>query len=248
MPKLIGLLGLALLIISGCADQGSSSNVIRVAISPASPPNLYEDNGRITGLDLEIFEGYCQNRGCTLNITTYDWQGMLGAVVSRQADVAFSAISITDERKKVMDFSIPYMENTWNLVSLKSRDIQLDDLADLKQYSIGYPRGMAYSAFISNDLEPKGIYALNQVKLYPSYNEVLSDLRNGNLDLAFLDGTVASVYRKSLPIQDSHVFSGFDRFGFAFPKNSALREDFDNYLRDDLGPERLQEIIDKWLN
>lgn len=247
MPKLIGLLGLALILITGCSGQGQPG-VIRVAVSPASPPNLYEDNGQITGLDLEIFEGYCASRGCSLNITSYDWQGMLGAVISRQVDVAFSAISITDEREKVMDFSMPYMENSWNLVSLTSRDLQLDDLGELKQYSIGYPRGMAYSAFISNDLEPKGIYSLDKVKLYPSYNEVLSDLRNGNLDLAFLDGTVASVYRKSLPIQDSYVFSGFDRFGFAFPKNSPLREDFDDYLKNDLGPEKLQMIIDKWLD
>lgn len=183
-----------------------------------------------------------------MQITAYDWQGMLGAVVSNQADVAFSAISITDERKQVMDFSQPYMENTWNLVSLKERNIHLNDLDQLKQYSIGYPRGMAYSDFIRRELEPKGIYRLDQVKLYPSYNEVLADLQNGNLDLAFLDGTVASVYRKSLPIQDSYVFTGFDRFGFAFPKGSKLREDFDNYLSNELKPEELQAIIDKWLN
>ncbi len=107
---------------------------------------------------------------------------------------------------------------------------------------------MAYSDFIRRELEPKGIYRLDQVKLYPSYNEVLADLQNGNLDLAFLDGTVASVYRKSLPIQDSYVFTGFDRFGFAFPKGSKLREDFDNYLSNELKPEELQAIIDKWLN
>ncbi|HHX82164.1 MAG TPA: transporter substrate-binding domain-containing protein [Pseudomonadaceae bacterium] len=232
---------------AGCADQ-DTGDVIRVAVSPASPPNLYEENGRTQGLDLDIFEGYCEARGCTLRITAYDWQGMLGAIVSRQADVAFSAISITDERLEVMDFSQPYMENTWNLVSLTSRDIAIDDLADLKQYTIGYPRGMAYSNFIKNDLEPRGIYSLDQVKMYPSYNEVLSDLQNGNLDLAFLDGTVASVYRKSLPIRDSYVFTGFDRFGFAFPKGSELRADFDRYLSEELSPEALQAIIDKWLN
>lgn len=247
MRRLAGLLGIALIIMAGCSQQ-ESSDVIRVAVSPASPPNLYEENGKITGLDLEIFEGYCASRGCTLNTTTYDWQGMLGAIVSRQADVAFSGISITDERKKVMDFSEPYMENTWNLVSLTSRNIKVDDLSQLGQYTIGYPRGMAYSDFISRDLEPKGIYSLDKVKLYPSYNEVLSDLQNGNLDLAFLDGTVASVYRKTMPIQDSYVFTGFDRFGFAFPKDSKLREDFDLYMKDDLGQEKLQAIIDKWLN
>lgn len=235
-----------LLFIAGCSKQDNTKE-IRVAVSPASPPNLFEENGQTKGMDLEIFEGYCKSRGCSLKITSYDWQGMLGAVVGGQAEVAFSGISITDKRKEVMDFSQPYLENTWNLMSLKSRNIQFTDLAEWKNYSTGYPRGMAYTDFIKTQMEPKGLYNLDKVKLYPSYNEVLADLQNGQVDLAFLDGTVAAVYRKQLPIQDAYVFTGFDRFGFAFPKGSPLRDDFDRYLKE-LGPEKLKIIADKWLN
>ena len=235
-----------LLLIAGCSKQDNAKE-IRVAVSPASPPNLFEENGQTKGMDLEIFEGYCKSRGCSLKITSYDWQGMLGAVVGGQAEVAFSGISITDKRKEVMDFSQPYLENTWNLMSLKSRNIQFADLAEWKNYSTGYPRGMAYTDFIKTQMEPKGLYSLDKVKLYPSYNEVLADLQNGQVDLAFLDGTVAAVYRKQLPIQDAYVFTGFDRFGFAFPKGSPLRDDFDRYLKE-LGPEKLKVIADKWLN
>lgn len=235
-----------LLLIAGCSKQDNTKE-IRVAVSPASPPNLFEENGQTKGMDLEIFEGYCKSRGCSLKITSYDWQGMLGAVVGGQAEVAFSGISITDKRKEVMDFSQPYLENTWNLMSLKSRNIQFTDLAEWKNYSTGYPRGMAYTDFIKTQMEPKGLYSLDKVKLYPSYNEVLADLQNGQVDLAFLDGTVAAVYRKQLPIQDAYVFTGFDRFGFAFPKGSPLRDDFDRYLKE-LGPEKLKVIADKWLN
>lgn len=235
-----------LLLIAGCSKQDKTKE-IRIAVSPASPPNLFEENGQTKGMDLEIFEGYCKSRGCSLKITSYDWQGMLGAVVGGQAEVAFSGISITDKRKEVMDFSQPYLENTWNLMSLKSRNIQFTDLAEWKNYSTGYPRGMAYTDFIKTQMEPKGLYNLDKVKLYPSYNEVLADLQNGQVDLAFLDGTVAAVYRKQLPIQDAYVFTGFDRFGFAFPKGSPLRDDFDRYLKE-LGPEKLKTIADKWLN
>ncbi len=185
-------------------------------------------------------------RNRQFKIAAYDWQGMLDALVAGQADVAFSAISITDERKGKMDFSRPYMDNTWNLVSLQSRNIRIADLADLKRYTIGYPRGMAYSGFIKNELEPRGIYRLDDVKTYPTYNEVIADLQNGNLDLAFLDGTVAAVYRKKIAVQDSYVFTGFDTFGFAFPKGSPLRADFDRYL-DELGPEKLGAVIGKWM-
>jgi polar amino acid transport system substrate-binding protein len=246
MKRLMVLMMAGLCLTLGMAMPASAKE-IRVAVSPASPPNLFEENGQTKGMDLEIFEGYCQARDCSLKITSYDWQGMLGAVVSGQADVAFSGISITDKRKEVMDFSQPYLENTWNLMSLKSNNITFEDLAEWKKYTTGYPRGMAYTDFIKTQMEPKGLYSLDKVKLYPSYNEVLADLQNGRVDLAFLDGTVASVYRRQLPIQDSYVFTGFDRFGFAFPKGSPLREDFDRYLTE-LGPEKLKAIADKWLN
>jgi polar amino acid transport system substrate-binding protein len=233
--------------VAGCGQQdGAASKVINVAVTPASPPNLFEENGKTQGLDYDLFDGYCKARGCTMNITAYDWQGMLGAVVSKKADVAFSGISITEPRQKVMDFSKPYMDNSWNLLSLTSRNIKIDDLAKLKNYTIGFPRGMAYMDFIKTELEPKGIYQTDKVKLYPSYNEALTDLQNGQVDMVFIDGTVASVYRKKLPVQDSYVWEGIDKLGFAFPKGSALRADFDKYL-DELGPEKRQAIIDKWM-
>jgi polar amino acid transport system substrate-binding protein len=232
---------------AGCAKQ-EQSNVVKVAVSPASPPMLFEQNGKLAGVDLEIFEGYCKSRGCTLKITTYDWQGMLGAVSSGQADVAFSGISITDKRKEAMDFSQPYYDNAWHLVTLSSRNIKLDDLSTLKNYSLGYPRGMAYNDLIKNELEPKGLYSLSKVKLYPSYNEVIADLQNGNLDVAFIEEPVLANYKHEvkLPIDSGYVFKGFDRLGFAFAKGSKLRDDFNKYLTE-LGPEKLKEIVDKWV-
>lgn len=239
------VLALSFMTIGGCGKE-EASKVVNVAVTPASPPNLFEENGQTKGLDYDLFDGYCKARGCTMAVTAYDWQGMLGAVVSKKADVAFSGISITEPRQKVMDFSKPYMDNSWNLVSMKSRNIKLANLDTLKNYTIGFPRGMAYMDFIKTELEPKGTYKTDQVKLYPSYNEALTDLQNDQVDLVFLDGTVASVYRKKLPIQDSYVFEGIDRLGFAFPKGSALRADFDKYL-DELGPEKRQVIIDRWM-
>ena len=246
--KKICALGLAALALTACSDS-KNDKIVRVAVSPASPPMLFAENGVNKGADLELFEGYCKARGCTLKITAYDWQGMLGAISSKQADVAFSAISITDKRKEVMDFSQPYYDNAWHLVGLKSRDIKISDLAKLKEYSIGYPRGMAYADLIKNELEPKGYYSLSQVKLYPSYSEVIADLQNGNLDLAFVEEPVLAnyVHKMKLPFQSAYSFSGFDQLGFAFAKGSPRRDDFNKYLKE-LGPEKIKAIIDRWMN
>jgi polar amino acid transport system substrate-binding protein len=255
MKIVFALLSVLALGLGGCSKTpapgdaaGNAPKTIKVAVSPTSPPMLYEENGKTTGADLEIFEGYCKARGCTLQITPYDWQGMLGAVSSGQADVAFSGISITDKRKEAMDFSKPYYDNAWHLVSLSSRNLKITDLAELKKYSIGYPRGMAYNDLIKNELEPKGYYSLDKVKLYPSYNEVAADLQNGNLDLAFIEEPVYANYKfkKKLPFESSYAFTGFDKLGFAFAKGSALRDDFDKYL-DEQGPEKIKAILDKWM-
>ena len=258
MSRLLALLCAAALTLAGCSQKKeepkaapkatTSAKVVKVAVTPASPPMVFEDGGKLVGADMEIFEGYCKARGCTLEVTTYDWQGMLGAVSSGRADVAYSGISITDKRKEVMDFSEPYYDNAWHLVSLDKKDIKLPDLKTLKKYSIGYPRGMAYADLIKNELEPKGLYSLSQVKLYPTYNEVISDLQNGNLDLAFIEEPVFADYKfkKKLPIESRYVFTGFDKLGFAFQKGSAMRADFDKYLVE-LGPEKVKAILDKWM-
>ncbi len=250
---LVCLLALAAVGCSSKTDTGGvakapEARVIKVAVSPTSPPMLYEESGKTVGADMDIFEGYCKSRGCTLQVTAYDWQGMLGAVSSGQADVAFSGISITDKRKEAMDFSRPYYDNAWHLVSLASRNLKITDLAELKKYSIGYPRGMAYNDLIKNELEPKGYYTLAKVKLYPTYNEVVADLQNGNLDLAFIEEPVFAnfKFKKSLPFESSYVFTGFDKLGFAFAKGSDLRADFDRYL-DELGAEKLTATLDKWM-
>ncbi len=233
---------------SGLFIATAEADSIKVAVSPASPPMLYDDNGTLKGVDLEIFEGFCTSRGHTYTITSYDWQGMLGAVSSSQADMAFSGISITDKRKQVMDFSAPYYDNSWHLVGLSKRGIKIVDLNQLKDYSIGYPRGMAYNDLIKNDLEPKGYYSLSKVKLYPTYSEVITDLQNENLDLAFIEEPVLADFtnKKGLPFESAYAFTGLDQLGFAFAKGSSLREDFDRYLTE-LGPEKIKAIVDSWM-
>ena len=249
MKRLLWVFISAVLVLGVAAcSKGGDSKQIKVAVSPASPPMLFDDKGQIVGVDMDLFQGYCQARGCTLKVTPYDWAGMLGAVSSGQADVAFSGISITDKRKEVMDFSQPYYDNAWHLVSLKNKNIKITDLKQLKKYSIGYPRGMAYDDLIKNELEPKGYYTLSKVKLYPSYAEVITDLQNGNLDLAFIEEPVFLNYQNklNLPVQSSYVFTGFDQLGFAFAKGSKLRNDFDKYLKE-IGPEKVKATLDKWM-
>lgn len=246
LERIITTVLVGLFLLGGCSKE-EPSKLIKVAISPAVPPMLFEKDGKYSGIDLEIFEGYCKSRGCIFKVTAYDWLGMLGAVTSGQADVAFSGISITDKRKEVMDFSNPYFTSTWQLIGLKNRNIKITDLSQLNKYTIAYPTGSVFDDYVKNVLQPKGYYSIEQVKLYPSPTEALLALQNGNVDLVFVDNVMLVNYQKTLnlPVSSSYQVVGFDSLGFAFKKDSKLRDDFNLYLTE-LGPEKLKIIIDRW--
>ena len=227
---ILSMIVLGIMSSSAFADSVVEGKTLNVAVSPASPPMLFKNaDGKLQGIDLELFSSYCQSRHCKLNITEYAWDGMLGAVASGQADVAFSGISITDKRKKVIDFSDPYYINSFYLVSMANHKITLNNLHELNKYSIGYPRGMAYSDIIKNDLEPKGYYSLSKVKLYPTYNETVADLN-----------------KQKMPIESRYVFKNVDQLGIAFKKGSPVRDDFNLWLKEQ-GPQKISGIVDKWM-
>ena len=232
----------------GCSkSDNKTAKVLQVAISPSIPPFTFEENGQVVGVDLEIFKGFCEARGYTYNLKAYDFQGMLGAVASGQADVAFSGISITPKREEVMEFSNPYVQNGWDLVSLTKRNIRITDLSQIKNYSIGFPTGAVFMGYIEKEWAPKGIYPMNKVKLYPSMSEALTDLNNGNLDLVFVDSSMLLTYvnKMKLPLTSSFEIPYADKLGFAFAKGSPIREDFNKYLAE-LGSDKIQAMETKW--
>mgnify|MGYP002628389227 CR=1 FL=1 len=245
--RLISLIISAAFLLLACSKE-PASNEIRVAVSPAIPPMLFEKDGKMIGVDLDIFEGYCKSRGCTFKMTAYDWLGMLGAVSSGQADVAFSGISITDKRKEAMSFSQPYYVSTWDLISMNNRHIKITDLSQLKNYSIAYPTGTVFDDYVKTVLQPQAYYSVDKVKLYPSPTETLLALQNGTVDLVFVDRVMLQSYQKSLglPVSSSYQVVGFDNLGFAFKKDSKLRDDFNLYLNE-MGPEKLKIILNKWI-
>jgi polar amino acid transport system substrate-binding protein len=101
--------------------------------------------------------------------------------------------------------------------------------------------------YIENEWQPKDIYKVSQLKLYPSYSEALTDLNNGNLDLVFVDSSMLTTYvnKLQMPVQSSYEIPYADKLGFAFVKGSPIRDDFNKYLAE-LGPEKIKAYEAKW--
>lgn len=237
---------ITLIALTGCSDDKS---VVRVATSPFYPPIVYKKDGALVGIDIEIFKAFCAKVSCTPQIKEYDFPVMLNAVSNGAADIAFSGISITEERQKTIDFSQPYFYNANHLVSIKPDAKIISDLSELKNYRIGYPIGTVYDELIQTDLEPKGHYALMQIRHYSDYSQVLKDMQSGNLDLSFMDELTMRLWQNRLGYSVKSVFKfpQQDPWGFAFARRSPLKNEFNAFLNG-LGPDGIQDIIDSALS
>ena len=86
----------------------AQSEPLRVGTDATFAPMEFVDAGKRTGFDVELVEALASTMGRKLEWTDIDFKGLIPGLLSRRFDMAVSAIYITDERKKVVDFSDPY--------------------------------------------------------------------------------------------------------------------------------------------
>ena len=99
---------LALALLSSTALGAHAQAVLKVATDATFPPMEFFENNQRTGFDTELVEAIGKQMGRKIEWVDIDFKGLIPALVSKRVDMAVSAIYITDERKKVVDFTEPY--------------------------------------------------------------------------------------------------------------------------------------------
>jgi len=179
--KRVAIAALALMAVSGAVQAKEWKN-IRVAVEGAFPPfNSVSADGQVGGFDVDIAKAICANLKAECTFTVQDWDGLIPALQAGKFDTIISSMSITDERKKVIDFSRPYYQSPSSFVAPKSAGIKDTSPEGLKGKTIG-----AQSSTVqATELEEK--YKGSNIKLYPTQDEVNLDLVAGRIDLLFVD-------------------------------------------------------------
>lgn len=88
--------------------HAQGNNVLTVATDATFPPMEFVENGQRTGFDVELVEAIGKALGKKIEWVDIDFKGLVPGLISKRFDMAVSAIYITDERKKVVDFTVPY--------------------------------------------------------------------------------------------------------------------------------------------
>jgi polar amino acid transport system substrate-binding protein len=106
-----------------------AADALRVGTDATFPPMEFTESGKRTGFDVDLVEAIAKKLGKQVEWVDIDFKGLIPGLVSHRFDMAVSAIYITDERKKVVDFTEPYYAG--GLVAMVKDDSSIQKLSDL---------------------------------------------------------------------------------------------------------------------
>jgi len=171
---LVGLLGAALLM--GCGNEGTKS--LKMITEATFPPYEFLRGQEIVGIDVEICKAVAEKLGRPFQSETVDFDSVIPAVISGKADLAAAGITITEDRKKNVDFSIPYVKTGIVVIYKKSNPFK--DVKQLKGKKIGVQGGTTSET-----------YVLEQLKQEPDRSkspaEACASLKSGRVEFVIAD-------------------------------------------------------------
>jgi glutamine transport system substrate-binding protein len=221
---LVGLIGL---MVAGCGKKQAAQTQqpqYKVASEIDYPPLEFRDtSGNVTGYDIDLMNAIGKVEGFTPVYQDMNFDGIIAAVESNSVDIGLSAFTITPDRQKMVDFSIPYYKSGLS-IAVKADNTTIKSIADLKGQKIaaqigttGYDRAKAVPGAT--------------VKPFDHIPEALLDVKNGDTVALINDLPVSAYYMNMSPNDYKLVGDTLDSeyYGIVVAKNK---------------PEILQQIND----
>ncbi|NIC43556.1 ABC transporter substrate-binding protein [Aquabacterium sp. A08] len=172
---------LSLVVLGAVSTLTWAQAELKVAIDPTYEPFTYKTaDGKPTGFDVDIAEALCAQIKRKCVYVEQVWDSMIPGLQARKYDVIVSSMSITEERKRVVDFTDKYYATPSGIVV--KTGTPYTGPASLKGKKIGVLKGSTQEKYAMGELRPAGV----TVVPYEAQDQVYLDIRAGRLD-----GTVA---------------------------------------------------------
>ncbi len=241
------VLCLALFGVIACGPKQPSKIVI--ASDATFPPmEMVDENKNIVGFDIDLMNAAAKAGGFTVEFKNTAWDGIFAGLDAGKYDAVMSSVTITDERKKTMDFSIPYI-NAGQVLVVKSEVNGVSSLADMKGKVVGAQIGTTGAFEIDKVKDANKITE----KTYDEIGLAFEDLANGRVAGVVIDTPVAANYALQNPNYKGKlkiVGEPFTQefYGVAVKKgNSKVLDVINAGLKKVLDAGDNKAIEDKWL-
>ncbi|HAJ33682.1 MAG TPA: ABC transporter substrate-binding protein [Candidatus Atribacteria bacterium] len=183
------------------------------------PPFAYiDEKGNPAGFDVECLNWIAQEMGFEVKHQPTAWDGIVSSLLAKKIDMVYSGMSITEERKTKVDFTIPYWEINQALCVREDSDLNV--IAALcGEYTVGSQRGCTAAEWIEENLVETGILPKDNLKLYEGFSLAVKDLLNGRIDSAMMDDVmVEDAIRKGQAVKIVGIIKTGEAYGIAVRK------------------------------
>lgn len=211
----IGSLGLV-----GCSSKKSTEEAatLRVGLNAQFPPfeSVGGPNGEeFYGFDIDLIYEVAAQLGKEIEIVDMDFDGLIPALNSGKVDLCISGMTITEDRKKNVNFSDPYYTATQVVLVQKGMVDTYSSVADLKDgATIGAVLGYT-GEIIAQDL-----FAPEQIATYKSGFEASIEVSNGRIDALIMDSAPAVVFAQKQGLAIANIDFDPEYYGIAISKDN----------------------------
>lgn len=180
MRKFISFLALSLISLS------AYSAPLKIGVDANYPPFEFKTaDGVHQGFDIELGNAICNELGRPCIWVDSSFDSIITALKAKKFDIILSALSITDKRKKIINFS-DSIYNTPGYLVTKNKQIHSQQLSDLQHHRIGVIQGSVFETYANEKWRPHSV----EIIAYSDSVQAYADLDAGRLDGVFDDGVV----------------------------------------------------------
>ena len=214
---------------------------LTMATNAAFPPyEMTTDAGEFEGIDVDTAKAIAEKLGLELQIDDMDFDAALLSVQQGKADIVMAGVTVTDERKAVMDFSDSYATGIQSIIVPNDSDIASPD--DLAGKKIGTQRGTTGYIYCSDDFGDENVVA------YDDGLTAVQALNNGQVDAVVIDNAPAKEYVAANPgLKVLETSYAEEDYAIGMAKGSSLEAAVNAALEELKADGTLQSIVDKYI-
>ena len=251
MKKFIAIMLAVLMLSALCAGCGSSESAnglntvepgkLIMSTNAAFPPyEMTTDDGGFEGIDVEIATAIAEKLGLELVVDDMDFDAAQLAVQQGKSDLCMAGLSVTEDRKLVMDFSQTYATGVQVVIVKEGSDVTMDNLGEKM---IGTQRGTTGYIYCSDEFGEDAVVA------YDNGLTAVQALNNGQVDCVVIDNAPAKAFVEANPglsILDTDY--AVEDYAIGITKgNTALLDAINTALAELTADGTIQAIVDKYI-
>lgn len=201
-----------------------------VGMELAYPPfETKDEQGNPTGVSVDLANALGDYLGRPVKIENTNWDGLIPSLQTGKVDVVISSMTITDERRNVVDFSDPYAKSYLGLLVNKDSDVKSIEDLNQKGKVVAVKKGTTGHIYANKNLTEAEVNALS------SENACVMEVIQGKADAFIYDQL--TVYRQNQSNEDTTEavlipFQDSESWGMAVNKgNEELLGQINDFLK-----------------